>query len=146
MSEHTPGPRRPGHLYVLLAPGTTEPEEQFIELEDHLGNGSGGCRHFFEDHDTARYRLLEFPDPAAHDALKADVEELERINAKLDSLGLDMVCQRDDARKGRDALLEALEKIDAINGSTGGAESLVREFKHIARAALQSARGEGVQP
>lgn len=38
-------------------------------------------------------------------------------------------------------LYEALRKIDRINGSTGGPEAMVREFKHIARAALARAEG-----
>lgn len=39
-------------------------------------------------------------------------------------------------------LLEALERIVSINGSTKGAQSLVDEFKHIARAAIAKAKGE----
>ena len=38
-------------------------------------------------------------------------------------------------------LYEALQKIDTIEGCTGGAEVLISEFKHIARTALAKAEG-----
>ncbi len=66
-----PQDRRKGHVYVVLAPATTEPEEQFIEVEDHEGRGLR-VKSLFEDHEIARvgdalaverYRLLEFPNP-----------------------------------------------------------------------------------
>ena len=46
------------------------------------------------------------------------------------------------AWNAHDELVEALERIVNINGSTGGAQSLVQEFKHIAQAALAKAKGE----
>jgi len=39
-------------------------------------------------------------------------------------------------------LLAALERIVKINGSTGGPEALIAEYKHIARAAIAKARNE----
>lgn len=44
-------------------------------------------------------------------------------------------------REKTKALLEALERIIAINGSTGGPESMVREFKNIALLAVAKAKG-----
>jgi len=39
-------------------------------------------------------------------------------------------------------MLAALEKIDAIQGSSGGHKAMVDEFKYVARAAITKARGE----
>ena len=39
-------------------------------------------------------------------------------------------------------LVAALERIVNINGSTGGAASIVQEYKHIAREALAKTKGE----
>lgn len=38
-------------------------------------------------------------------------------------------------------MLEALKRIVAINGSTGGSEAMVKEFKHLAETAIAKAEG-----
>lgn len=40
-------------------------------------------------------------------------------------------------------LLDALQRIVAINGCTGGDKALIAEFKHIARTAIAKAEGSG---
>lgn len=68
-------------------------------------------------------------------ALEQMIENLEKRKAERRTLARRLADQAESAERIR-VLEAALERILAINGSTGGAMAMVLEFKHIARTAL----------
>lgn len=68
------------------------------------------------------------PVGTACDVNRTDRDDEKRANARLLAAAPD--------------LLEALERIVAINGSTGGHKAMVAEFKYIAQVAIAKANGD----
>ena len=65
-------------------------------------------------------------------------ESLDGLSIAIDEL----IATGNKLKRDNAALLEALRLINSLPGRTGGAKSLVNEFRSIARAAIRQAEGD----
>lgn len=71
---------------------------------------------------------------------KVDAQELRRLADNMQKMGFASSTEIYAVADEIDRLRAALERILEIKGSTGGASSLVAEYRHIAETALAKAK------